>query len=187
VTLGDHLFVERFSIYLKSPERGDIIVFNTEYLFVQDTPLAATGGYYYIKRVAALPGDTVKISGNQLWVRPAGQTEFRRIQDLDSRFEKIYSMRGGYHGHLSDMGMEKFAFGEEFTVPEDNFLMLGDNSRFSMDSRYFGTVPRRNLIGRAWMVFYPFSRRLGLIDRQSPVDEPTGVPGIATFPVMSKQ
>jgi hypothetical protein len=37
------------------------------------------------------------------------------------------------------------------------------------------------------MVFYPFSRRLGLIDRQSPVDEPTGVPGIATFPVMSKQ
>jgi signal peptidase I len=83
--------------------------------------------------------------------------------------------------------MKNFARGVEYTVPEDHYLMLGDNSRFSMDSRYFGPVPRRNLIGRAWLVFYPFSRRVGVVDRNEPLDMPTGKPGTATFPVMSKQ
>ncbi|MBQ9803702.1 MAG: signal peptidase I [Lentisphaeria bacterium] len=195
ITIGDHLFVERFSIYLKAPSRGDVIVFNTENLSVDNIALSDAGGYYYIKRVAALPGDTVKIEKNQLWVRPRGKREFRRIQDIEPRFRKIYSHRGGYHGHLScnemetgaQAGMRDFSRGKEFTVPEDEYLMLGDNSRFSMDSRYFGTVPRRNLIGRAWIVFYPFSRRVGTVDRQMPLDEPTGTPGVATFPVMSKQ
>ena len=195
MTIGDHLFVERFSIYLKEPSRGDVIVFNTENLTFNGKSLSEEGGYYYIKRVAALPGDTVKIADNQLWVRPRGQSEFRRIQDIEPRFKKIYSHRGGYHGHLScsemdsraQAGMKDFSRGKEFTIPGDEYLMLGDNSRFSMDSRYFGPVPRRNLVGRAWIVFYPFSRRMGTVDRKVPLDEPTGKPGQATFPVMSKQ
>ncbi|MBE6378032.1 MAG: signal peptidase I [Lentisphaerae bacterium] len=187
VSLGDHLFVERVSMYISPLKRGDVIVFNTEDLFVDMIPLAQSGGYYYIKRLAALPGDTVKIVDNQLYVRPAGKAEFFKIQELDPRFEKIYSMKGGYHGHLSGMGTCGFASGEEFTVPEDNYLMLGDNSRFSMDSRFFGTVPRRNLIGRAWFVFYPFSRRLGPVDRNNVLNEPTGLPGESTFVPMSHQ
>ena len=187
VTLGDHLFVERVSIYLTPLKRGDVVVFNTEDLFVENTPLVQTGGYYYIKRLAALPGDTVKIVDNQLYVRPAGEKVFRRIQELDRRFEKVYSMKGGYHGHLDSMGDKPFAFGEEYTIPEDQYLMLGDNSKFSMDSRYFGTVPRKNLIGRAWIVFYPLSRRVGVADRNEPLDETTGAAGNATFPQMSLQ
>ncbi len=187
VSLGDHLFVERVSLYISPLKRGDIVVFNTENLFVDMMPLEQSGGYYYIKRLAGLPGDTVKIVDNQLYVRPAGENEFRKIQELDKRFEKVYSMRGGYHGHLSDMGNMAFASGEEFIIPADNYLMLGDNSRFSMDSRFFGTVPRRNLIGRAWFVFYPFSRRVGLVDRKGPLDEPTGEPGESTFEPMSYQ
>ena len=65
--------------------------------------------------------------------------------------------------------------------------MLGDNSKFSMDSRYFGPVPRQNLIGRAWMVFYPFSRRMGPVDKNVPVDEDTGEAGESTFKTMSLQ
>jgi len=199
VSLGDHLFVERVSMYLSPPERGDVIVFNTEGLYVDGKNgigrmmLEEAGGYYYIKRLAALPGDTVKIVDNQLYVRPAGAEKFIRIQDLDKRFEKIYSMKGGYHGHLNSFDEKNyqchsFALGEEFTIPEDEYLMLGDNSSFSMDSRYFGSVPRKNLIGRAWFVFYPFSRRLGAVDRLEPLDVPTGnEPGMATYPVMSLQ
>ncbi len=187
MTLGDHLFVERFSLYLKPPARGDVMVFNTENLSVGNTPLSAASGYYYIKRVAALPGDTVKISGNQLWIKTPGAAEFVPVQKIAKRFEKIYSNQGGYHGHLSNMGMENFACGEEYTIPENSYLMLGDNSRFSMDSRYFGVVPRRNLIGRAWLVFYPFSRRVGLVDSKAALHEATGEAGISSFPVMSKQ
>lgn len=187
VSLGDHLFVERFSLYLSPPKRGDVMVFTTENLKYNDIPLTLTGGYYYIKRLAALPGDTVKIENDQLYVKPAGSEEFRKIQDIEPRFRKIYSGKGGYQGHLAQMGNQPFAYGEEYTIPEDNYLMLGDNSRFSMDSRYFGTVHRRQLIGRAWITFYPFSRRTGIVDSKEPLDVPTGTPGLSTFPSMYRQ
>ena len=194
--------------YMIRHSRGDIIVFNTENLEsevvfsgrpAEKIPLAEAGGYYYIKRVAALPGDTVKLADDQLWVRPAGASEFRRIQELEPRFAKVYSGKGGYQGHCKldreTPTTEKpayraldFAYGQgEYRVPDAHYLMLGDNSRFSLDSRYFGAVPRRNMIGRAWFVFYPFSRRMGAVDRNEPLDMPTGTSGTATFPVMSKQ
>ena len=79
-------------------------------------------------------------------------------------------------------------FNEKELFTEDEYLMLGDNSAFSMDSRYFGCVPRKNLIGRAWFVFYPFSRRLGAVDRCDPLDVPTDKePGVSAYPVMSLQ
>ena len=186
MSVGDHLFVERISMYISEPERGDIIVFNTEGLQVDGRMLTDIGGYYYIKRVAALPGDTVKIVDNQLYVRPAGADEFQKIQDLAPRFAKVYSMQGGYQGHLND-GKYDFAFGEEFTITPDHYLMLGDNSGFSMDSRYFGTVPRKNLIGRAWFVFYPFSRRWGMADHPEALPVPTGEAGQSTFESMFLQ
>lgn len=187
MTVGDHLFVERVSMYLSPPARGDIIVFNTENLSCNGVMLAETGGYYYIKRLAALPGDTVKIIADQLYIRPAGDDEFQRIQDIVPAFEKVYSGRGGYHGHRSGMGSMPFVFGSEYVVPENSYLMLGDNSSFSMDSRYFGPVPRKNLIGRAWLVFYPFSRRMGLVDRNEPLEQKTGKPGESAFPEMALQ
>ena len=196
MTVGDHLFVERVSMYLKEPARGDVIVFNTEGLSVDSSAgkflLEQTGGYYYIKRLAALPGDTVKIVDDQLYVRPAGAKKFSKIQELDPRFEKVYSGKGGYQGHCNlndekDYRCMNFALGEEYTIPADHYLMLGDNTKFSLDSRYFGPVPRANLIGRAWIVFYPFSRRMGTVDRHLPVDEATGKPGHSTFETMSLQ
>lgn len=187
VSLGDHLFVERFSLYLIPPKRGDVMVFTTENLKYNDIPLILTGGYYYIKRLAALPGDTVKIEDDQLYIKPGGKGEFCKIQDIEPRFRKLYSGKGGYHGHIAKMGNQPFAYGEEYTIPEDTYLMLGDNSRFSMDSRYFGTVHRRQLIGRAWMTFYPLSRRTGIVDSKEPLDIPTGDPNISTFPAMYQQ
>ena len=187
VSLGDHLFVERFSLYLRPPQRGDVMVFSTEGLFVDGIPLSKNSGFYYIKRIAALPGDTVKIVNDQLYVRPRGETEFRKIQDIADKFKKIYSGRGGYHGHLSNMGRESFAYGTEYVIPHDRYLMLGDNSQFSMDSRYFGSVHRNSFIGRAWLVFFPFSRRMGIADAAEPLDIPTGERFGTTFPVMYKQ
>ena len=142
---------------------------------------------YYIKRLAALPGDTVKIEDDQLYIKPGGKGEFCKIQDIEPRFRKLYSNKGGYHGHLAKMGNQPFAYGEEYTIPADTYLMLGDNSRFSMDSRYFGPVHRRQLIGRAWLTFYPFSRRTGIVDSKEPLDIPTGAPNISTFPSMYQQ
>ena len=178
VTTGDHLFVERCSLYLRPPKRGDVMVFNTENLFI-DTgsrriPLSERSGYYYIKRVAGLPGDTLKILDGFLYVRPEGATEFRRADELDPRFKKIFSGNGGYNGYGNDEPHARYLReGEEFTVPKRHYFMLGDNTNFSMDSRYFGAVPRRNLVGRALFVFWPCSRRWGVADSKAPLDEPT--------------
>ena len=187
VSLGDHLFVERFSLYLSPPKRGDVMVFTTENLKYNDIPLILTGGYYYIKRLAALPGDTVKIVNNQLYIKPANETAFRPVQEIEPKFKKIYSMKGGYHGHLSNMGSMGFAFGEEYTIPKDHYLMLGDNSSFSMDSRYFGPVHRKQMIGRAWLTFYPLSRRTGLVDSTEPLPTPTTPHNGNTFVEMYQQ
>lgn len=188
VALGDHLFVERFSIYLLPPQRGEVMVFTTENLFDTDgTPLEASSGHYYIKRLLALPGDTVKLIGNQLYIRPRGGEKFVKAQNFSPRLAKVYSGKGGYQGHLSGMGMDVFSNGGEYKVPEGHYFMLGDNSLFSKDSRFFGCVPRRNLVGRAFITFWPFSRRWGLIDNKEPVDAPTGKPSFSTYPVMYKQ
>lgn len=186
-SLGDHLFVERFSLYLAPVKRGDIMVFSTRGLHDSDGDLLSQSGFYYVKRVAALPGDTVKITGSQLYVKPRGADSFVPVQSLDKRFEKIYSGRGGYQGHQSGMGSWPFANGREYTLPDDGYLMLGDNTAFSKDSRYFGPVPHRNLIGRPGWVFWPFSRRWGWPDQVSALPEPTGEAMYTTFKVMWKQ
>ncbi len=187
LSLGDHLFVERFSLYLKPPARGDVMVFNTENLSANGRNLMDSSGYYYIKRLVGLPGDTLKIVNDQLLIRPRGETKFVAVQELDERFEKLYSGKGGYQGHLNYMGDLLNVPGMEYTVPEDHYFMLGDNSRFSLDSRFFGAVARKNLVGRAWIVFWPFSRRWGSIDTREPLDVPTGEAVNGTFPVMYRQ
>ena len=188
LSLGDHLFVERFSLYLSPPRRGEVMIFTTEGLRVGEEPLSASSGYYYVKRLAALPGDTVRLRNDQLYVKPAGKKEFFKIQELAPRTARLYSGKGGYQGHLSFMGeYALFGAGEDYTVPAGCYFMLGDNSRFSLDSRFFGAVPRKNLVGRSWFVFWPFSRRWGFTDTLEPIDEPTGKPEGDTFPVMARQ
>ena len=188
LSMGDHLFVERFSIYLAPPERGEVMIFTTDGLTVGGEPLSASSGFYYVKRLVALPGDTVRLKNDQLYVRPAGKEAFLPIWKLAPRTARLYSGKGGYQGHLSTMGEYRlFGAEEDYTVPEDHYFMLGDNSAFSLDSRFFGAVPRRNLVGRSWFIFWPFSRRWGLTDRLEPIDHPTGKAVRVTFPVMYKQ
>lgn len=173
VTIGDHLFVERCSLYLSPPKRGDVMVFNTEDLEVRGTKLSAISGYYYIKRLVGLPGDTLKIENGFLYIKPRGDREFRRADELDARFKKIFSRKGGYQGYGNEPGASYLGEGEEYTVPDKHYFMLGDNTGFSMDSRYFGAIPRRNLVGRAFLVFWPCSRRWGIADARTPLDEST--------------
>ncbi len=170
---GDHLFVDRFSHLLFGLKRGDIVVFNTENIYYDGKTLAKNG-YYYIKRLVGLPGDTLKIFHNTVYICPKGESKFQILTNFSPKFEKIYSNKGGYHGHwnvpyvndLSEKG---------FKVPEDSYFMLGDNSRNSLDSRYWGTVPRKNIVGKALFIFWPLSRRWGLTDRMGPIDTNTNL------------
>ena len=155
LSTGDHVFVERFSLFFRPFKRGDVIVFNTENISSPTQPL---GGYYYIKRLVGLPGDTLQISDNILMIRPKGEKEFRPAWEFSDAFKKVYSLKGGYQGHKAD-GL--LSLGGELTVPDGHYFALGDNTNFSLDGRNWGFIPRRNMVGLAVMIFWPISRRWG--------------------------
>ncbi len=170
--LGDHLFVDRTHLAFAEPRRGDVMVFITDGLRRGNGE--ALMGRFYIKRLAGLPGDTLRIRDGRLYVRERGAADFRLVDSKDDPgFERVYSGKGGYHGY-THMQSEFLAGPDEtFTVPDGEYFMLGDNSAFSLDSRFWKTVPRQNLVGRALLVWWPFSRRWGTVDRLDPLDFPT--------------
>lgn len=188
MSLGDHLFVDQVSHHFSDFKRGEVVVFNTRGILENGKPLA---GYYYIKRLAGMPGDTLRIDRNQLYVKPKGAAEFKPVQELAPAFGKVYSGMGGYQGHLNIVGTGPCRYlgspSAEFVVPGDCYFMLGDNSLFSSDSRIWGVVPRRNMVGRAALVFWPFTRRWGIPDHEAPIQVPTSLPEGNSFPQMSLQ
>lgn len=188
LSLGDHLFVDRWSMHLTGLNRGDVVVFNTEGV----GPNGHLNGYYYIKRLAGMPGDTLQIRNNKLYVMPKGTDKFRPVNELSDKFNKLYSNQGGYHGHHNKFynGRPANYLGspdEILEVPEDCYVMLGDNSLFSSDSRDWGLVPRHNIVGRAMFVFWPFSRRWGVVDSAPALPVPTGTHSAFGFDAMSRQ
>ena len=129
------------------------------------------GGRFYIKRLVGLPGDELLIRDHKLWLKAPGETDFRLLDASDDPgFERVHSCKGYYHGYANMPGSLYLKDGSDsFKVPEGHYFMLGDNSENSLDSRYWGTVPRRNLVGTACFVWWPFSRRWGLVDRVEPL------------------
>ena len=186
LSLGDHLFVDRFTFQFRDPKRGDITVFTTNGI------PTGSKGYFYIKRLIGMPGDTLEIVDNMVHVKEKGADLFKPITSFNiPEINRIYSGKGGYHGHIKGglLGNENERFftiarilslkpGVEFNysgdgelvIPEDCYFMMGDNSAHSHDGRGWGFVPRKNIIGRAFFVFWPFSRRWGTTDRMPPLD-----------------
>ena len=183
LSLGDHLFVDRFSHHFTDLRRGDVIVFNTEGITYGPQRLADRG-YYYIKRLIALPGDTVSLKNGMVYITPKGAKSERPITEFNKTFEKIYSFNGGYHGHLNVKGTPYLSTQESsFTVPDDAYFAMGDNSNASFDSRYWGFVPRTNIVGKGFFIFWPFSRRWGVVDTKGPLQGKTD----SSFSAMSRQ
>jgi signal peptidase I len=173
---GDHLFVDRYTHHFFDLKRGDIIVFNTEGIFY-DGRRIADNAYYYIKRLIGLPGDTIKIIDSMVYIKPKGEDKFRPIVEFSDKFKKLYSGKGGYHGHLASGLLQP---GNQVEVPEGHFFAMGDNSANSLDGRSWGFVPRENIVGTPLLVFWPLSRRWGLVDRKDPLDVETqaGLPSM---------
>ncbi|MDP2728280.1 MAG: signal peptidase I [Dehalococcoidia bacterium] len=91
----------------------------------------------FIKRVIAGPGDTVQVKSGQIWVNG-------RIID---------------EPYLQDHPSYTVALQ---TVPPNNYFVLGDNRNNSSDSHVWGLVPRENIVGKAWVIYWPF-RNMGLV------------------------
>ena len=158
---GDRILVNKFMYYFRPYKRGDIIVFTTKGIQGLEGTLDYLDGdkpFYkkwlelvykphkdFIKRIVGLPGDTVEIREGHVYVNGAQLTENQLLRD------NIYSPPVGPEG--------KYGFeGQVIQVPQDSFFCMGDNSQNSRDSRYWGFVPKKNVKGLAFMIYWPLHR-----------------------------
>ena len=155
---GDHIFVDKISYHFRKPQRGEVIVFDTSHI----TELGgASRGRFYIKRLIGQENDVIQIQPPHVLVN--GQV-------LDSRpaFERIYSLQNGYSGYVIMNGFPGSRYlnspDATYTVPPRHLFVMGDNSRSSLDGRFWGSLPQKDLVGRAVFVYWPFTKRFGVID-----------------------
>jgi len=131
--INDRLIIDKISYNFRQPQRGDIVVFSPTDALKQQNFKDA-----FIKRVIGLPGETVEVKGGRVYVNDQALRE----QYIEEAPEYSYG---------------------PVTVPEDNYLVLGDNRNNSYDSHYWGFVPREKIIGRAIVRFWPLNR-VGEVD-----------------------
>ena len=142
--INDRLIIEKISYRFRTPERGDVVVFRpTDELKKQGYKEA------FIKRVIGLPGDTVEVKNDKVFVNN---------KELPEKYIFVPEIAPGYQAR------PQRPYGPT-TVPDDQYLVLGDNRNNSLDSRSWGFVPRENLIGRATVRFWPL-QRLGSLDEK---------------------
>lgn len=120
-----------------TPTRGDVVVF---------TPPEPGDQKPYIKRVIGLPGDHIQI------------TEDYQVRVNGVALDEEYI--GDYRNDC--VTVRNFPYCD-VTVPEGHFFMMGDHRNNSQDSRYFSVVPEENIIGKAWLVYWPLDS-FGTVD-----------------------
>ena len=159
---GDRIVVEKFTKYpnvfnsnhafINTPKRGDVMIFYPPFVKLSASPIAVfkrlTGFFCtdiaYIKRVVGLPGEKFEIKQNN--------NGAYKVYINDKPLEEEYIMSEyDFHKCKSDM------YCGPLIIPEGQYYMMGDNRGNSLDSRFWGTLPKERFIGRAICTFWPFT------------------------------
>jgi signal peptidase I len=152
---GDHVFVDKVSYHFRKPGRGEVFVFTTQNIegMGNPGPPPQKPSQFYIKRLAGVPGDNLRIAPPELFVNGQRATEpgFVRVMQ-GSQHHPV----DRYSGYSNTIGSLLRMPDSSFAVPEKSYFALGDNSYNSSDSRAWGTVPQDNLMGPGLFVYWPF-------------------------------
>ena len=170
--VGDFLFVSKWDygysrysfpfglapfsgkIMEKNPSRGDIIVFK----------LPGQENINYVKRLVGLPGETIKVVDGLIYLKKVGSDNFKVIEQSDDGlfFDDQYQaninqlVESDYKIlNLTDSGPLDFT--PEYKIPKNKFFFMGDNRDNSSDSRVMsgvGFVPKENIIGKVWFIWF---------------------------------
>jgi signal peptidase I len=124
---GQYLLTDKLSYRFGIPKRGDVIVFKAPPNFKEE----------FIKRIIAIPGDTVMVKNGKYFVNGVEIKE----KYLPSEFKTA----------PGNFAIE----GKQITVPSDSYFVSGDNRDHSLDSRNFGIINKDKITGRAWLIYWP--------------------------------
>jgi signal peptidase I len=160
VMVGDHLLVDKLSyapagalskqlLPYTEPKRGDVIVFRYPMDIRQN----------YVKRVIGVPGDHIRVADKVVYLNgkpltePYTQHVFPGIEPYRDNFPSEP------YGPVYDRAREMLAnhvMNGELVVPPGSYFAMGDNRDNSLDSRYWGFVPRENIIGKPLVIFWSY-------------------------------
>lgn len=162
--VGDFILVNKFSYGIRlpvlhskifdtgEPERGDVMVFR----YPKKPEDKDKPDVDYIKRVVGLPGDKVGYFNKTIFIngQPIGQENIDASEELryPSHTELLFEHLGE-QGHMILLDKDKRSLEGEMVVPDGHYFVMGDNRDNSNDSRYWGTVPEENLVGKAFLIW----------------------------------
>jgi len=155
ILTGDLLFVDRISYNFVKPAIGSGFVFKTGNINHPEMHDAAGQqiSQYYVKRLVGLPGDTLEVRPPVLYRNGAPIAGSKA-------FERNAAREGLYPGYVN---AESFlGVGKVLEVPADSYFAMGDNSPRSKDSRMWGFVPEKDVVGRPLFIYYPLTPRWGI-------------------------
>jgi signal peptidase I len=128
---SDRVLANRLIYHFRNPHRGEIVVFTTPPL----AKIKCGAGGTFVKRVIGLPGETWEEKNGQVFING------KRLVEKYIKFD-----RRDFQTHPA------------FEIPPKSYFMMGDNRAQSCDSRVWGTVPRKNIIGEVFMTYWPPNR-----------------------------
>lgn len=159
--IGDHVFVDRDTMGPKTRwmplipyhtiSRGDIVVFLSP----------AEPGLYVVKRIVATPGDRIHLRDNVLYLNGQKQNEPYIIHNgsYNPYRDNFPEVPPGDANSVTPewrLVMNSYIQGGDLVVPPDNYFAMGDNRDVSYDGRYWGFIPRENIIGRPMFIYWSF-------------------------------
>ncbi len=142
------LLTDKLTYKFNEPQRGDVVVFH----FPKDPR------YDYIKRIIALPGETIKIENNQIIITSSEQPHGFVLNETYLAPDAI------------TQGKKYLPPGQSTTISSGEYFVIGDNREASSDSREWGTIEKKDLVGRAFIVYWP-PEDIGLV--KNPLDTTT--------------
>ena len=178
--VGDHVVVDRISlapptrwapfVHYRNVKRGDVIV------FYKPGELEPDGTHLFlVKRVVGIPGDRIHLRGGVVYLNGKPQNEPYAARPEDSDYEPYRDdfpavpPPSNMPGLPATWALElpQHIEGEDLVVPPGKYFAMGDNRPYSLDSRYWGFVPRANIVGRPLFVYWSFITPESEIDKTS--------------------
>ena len=156
--VDDRVMVDKVSYRFSPPQRGDIVVFEPT-----DALKAQGHKESFIKRIIGLPGDKVMVINDQVTINGQPLLENYPSTVHVTEMTQLYAKK-----HLKDPDARLWSAddkGPEFNqvVPSNHYVVLGDHRGDSSDSRVWGFLPKKNLIGKAMVRYWPLDR-MGALD-----------------------
>lgn len=154
--INDRLIVEKMTYRFNKPQRGDVVVFSP-------TEALQENGYdeAFIKRIVGVPGDKVELKEGEVLINKIPLQENYLNEDKTFLAYNRY-FNGQEIENQNICGNKEPFLSGVVTIPDDSYLVLGDNRANSYDGRCWGLLPKDKIIGRAFVRFWP-PQRIGQI------------------------